>query len=228
MKLFLFFAKGLFVNEILIVLFWLSQVLDAPSLQDDFYLNVVDWSSQNVLAVGLGTCVYLWSASNSKVSVQPLTFMHRCYLVGWRYWTVSLWWFRWRSYVTWGLMIACVRFSGHVRVHIYLLVQVTVKFRCVVNFQSVVVGSFDWLHLKLVNGWFCVVAGLGWNTVQESPNNGRSSNENWCLGMELEDLILREQRQKHPPTWYPSPERLCQQARGTQIWSLRAEMVSWW
>lgn len=44
------------------------QVLDAPSLQDDFYLNVVDWSSQNVLAVGLGTCVYLWTASNSKVS----------------------------------------------------------------------------------------------------------------------------------------------------------------
>lgn len=44
------------------------QVLDAPSLQDDFYLNLVDWSSQNVLAVGLGTCVYLWTASNSKVS----------------------------------------------------------------------------------------------------------------------------------------------------------------
>ena len=45
------------------------QVLDAPSLQDDFYLNLVDWSSQNVLAVGLGTSVYLWSASNSKVSL---------------------------------------------------------------------------------------------------------------------------------------------------------------
>lgn len=45
----------------------LLQVLDAPSLQDDFYLNLVDWSSQNVLAVGLGTCVYLWSASNCKV-----------------------------------------------------------------------------------------------------------------------------------------------------------------
>lgn len=45
------------------------QVLDAPSLQDDFYLNLVDWSSQNTLAVGLGTCVYLWSASNSKVSI---------------------------------------------------------------------------------------------------------------------------------------------------------------
>ncbi|KAF9676842.1 hypothetical protein SADUNF_Sadunf08G0045300 [Salix dunnii] len=44
------------------------KVLDAPSLQDDFYLNLVDWSSQNVIAVGLGSCVYLWTASNSKVS----------------------------------------------------------------------------------------------------------------------------------------------------------------
>ena len=43
------------------------QVLDAPALQDDFYLNLVDWSAQNVLAVGLGPCVYLWSAHTSKV-----------------------------------------------------------------------------------------------------------------------------------------------------------------
>ena len=43
-------------------------MLDAPALQDDFYLNVVDWSSQNVLAVGLGMCVYLWSACTSKVT----------------------------------------------------------------------------------------------------------------------------------------------------------------
>jgi hypothetical protein len=45
------------------------QVLDAPALQDDFYLNLVDWSSQNVLAVGLGSCVYLWSACTSKASL---------------------------------------------------------------------------------------------------------------------------------------------------------------
>ncbi|GIL87255.1 hypothetical protein Vretimale_1782 [Volvox reticuliferus] len=44
------------------------KVLDAPSLADDFYLNLVDWSSQNVLAVGLGTCVYLWSATSSTVT----------------------------------------------------------------------------------------------------------------------------------------------------------------
>jgi len=43
------------------------KVLDAPELQDDFYLNLVDWSSQNVLSVGLGNCVYLWSACTSQV-----------------------------------------------------------------------------------------------------------------------------------------------------------------
>lgn len=44
------------------------KVLDAPALADDFYLNLVDWSSQNVLAVGLGSCVYLWSAASSAVT----------------------------------------------------------------------------------------------------------------------------------------------------------------
>ena len=44
------------------------KVLDAPELQDDFYLNLVDWSSQNVLSVGLGACVYLWSACTSQVT----------------------------------------------------------------------------------------------------------------------------------------------------------------
>ena len=44
------------------------KVLDAPSLADDFYLNLVDWSTRNVLAVGLGNSVYLWSAYTSKVS----------------------------------------------------------------------------------------------------------------------------------------------------------------
>lgn len=43
------------------------KVLDAPQLQDDFYLNLVDWSSTNVLAVGLMGAVYIWSAQNSQV-----------------------------------------------------------------------------------------------------------------------------------------------------------------
>lgn len=44
------------------------KILDAPSLQDDFYLNLVDWSSSNLLSVGLGSSVYLWSACTSKVT----------------------------------------------------------------------------------------------------------------------------------------------------------------
>ncbi|KAJ1433378.1 WD40-repeat-containing domain protein [Ochromonadaceae sp. CCMP2298] len=44
------------------------KVLDAPSLQDDYYLNLVDWSPGNVLSVALGSSVYLWSACTSKVT----------------------------------------------------------------------------------------------------------------------------------------------------------------
>jgi cell division cycle 20-like protein 1 (cofactor of APC complex) len=44
------------------------KVLDAPALQDDYYLNLVDWSHNNVLSVALSSSVYLWSACTSKVS----------------------------------------------------------------------------------------------------------------------------------------------------------------
>lgn len=44
------------------------KVLDAPDLADDFYLNLVDWGINNLLAVGLGNCVYLWNATNSNVT----------------------------------------------------------------------------------------------------------------------------------------------------------------
>jgi cell division cycle 20-like protein 1 (cofactor of APC complex) len=44
------------------------KVLDAPELQDDFYLNLVDWSSTNSLGVGLGSCVYLWNGATNSVT----------------------------------------------------------------------------------------------------------------------------------------------------------------
>lgn len=43
------------------------KVLDAPELADDFYLNLVDWGAQGVLAVGLGESVYLWNSESGKV-----------------------------------------------------------------------------------------------------------------------------------------------------------------
>lgn len=44
------------------------KVLDAPNLADDYYLNLVDWSSNNNLAVALESSVFLWSAHTSKVT----------------------------------------------------------------------------------------------------------------------------------------------------------------
>ncbi|KAK5133014.1 hypothetical protein LTR08_008301 [Meristemomyces frigidus] len=44
------------------------KVLDAPELADDFYLNLVDWGSGDILAVGLGAAVYLWNRETGKVN----------------------------------------------------------------------------------------------------------------------------------------------------------------
>lgn len=44
------------------------KVLDAPALTDDFYLNLIAWSNKNMLAVGLGNCIYLWDAVTTKVT----------------------------------------------------------------------------------------------------------------------------------------------------------------
>ncbi|CAG8461275.1 11556_t:CDS:10, partial [Ambispora gerdemannii] len=41
---------------------------DELTLKDDFYLNVVDWSAKNVLALGLEHSVYLWDASSSQMT----------------------------------------------------------------------------------------------------------------------------------------------------------------
>lgn len=43
------------------------KVLDAPNLMDDFYVNVIDWSQQHNVAVGLGNTAYLWNFFNSGV-----------------------------------------------------------------------------------------------------------------------------------------------------------------
>jgi cell division cycle 20-like protein 1, cofactor of APC complex len=44
------------------------KILDAPELADDFYLNLLDWGSRNILAVGLGRSVYLWNAQTGTVA----------------------------------------------------------------------------------------------------------------------------------------------------------------
>ncbi|KMZ94187.1 cell division cycle protein 20 like [Plasmodium vivax Mauritania I] len=42
------------------------KVLSAPNLVDDFYLNLVDWSRQNVIAVGLRDKLCVWNEGTSR------------------------------------------------------------------------------------------------------------------------------------------------------------------
>ncbi|KAF9625209.1 hypothetical protein IFM89_020766 [Coptis chinensis] len=45
-----------------------ERTLDAPEILDDYYLNLLDWSSSNILAIALGNTVYLWDASTASTS----------------------------------------------------------------------------------------------------------------------------------------------------------------
>lgn len=44
-----------------------EKVLDAPELMDDFYLHLIDWSTNNHLAVALNTSVFIWNASSGEI-----------------------------------------------------------------------------------------------------------------------------------------------------------------
>ncbi|KAM0791347.1 hypothetical protein ACM66B_005815 [Microbotryomycetes sp. NB124-2] len=46
-----------------------ERVLDAPGLVDDYYLNLLDWSSTNLVAIGLGESVYVWNAETGDVTL---------------------------------------------------------------------------------------------------------------------------------------------------------------
>ena len=45
-----------------------ERTLDAPDLVDDYYSNLLDWGSSNVLAIPLGNTVYLWDATDGATS----------------------------------------------------------------------------------------------------------------------------------------------------------------
>lgn len=45
-----------------------ERILDAPEFRDDYYLNLIDWSSNNFLAVALNREVYLWKAPGGEIS----------------------------------------------------------------------------------------------------------------------------------------------------------------
>ncbi|KAI3603065.1 wd repeat-containing protein slp1 [Moniliophthora roreri] len=45
-----------------------ERVLDAPGMVDDFYLNLLSWSCQNMVAVALESSTYIWKADTGSVA----------------------------------------------------------------------------------------------------------------------------------------------------------------
>lgn len=46
-----------------------QRILDAPTIRDDFYLNLIDWGYCNIVAVALENVVYLWNAEAGDSTV---------------------------------------------------------------------------------------------------------------------------------------------------------------
>ncbi|XP_055599474.1 cell division cycle protein 20 homolog [Uranotaenia lowii] len=46
-----------------------ERILDAPDIINDYYLNLMDWSGDNVVAVALGSSVYLWNAATGNIEI---------------------------------------------------------------------------------------------------------------------------------------------------------------
>lgn len=46
-----------------------ARILDAPRIQNDFYMNIMDWGKNNILAVALGSELYLWNSITKTVKL---------------------------------------------------------------------------------------------------------------------------------------------------------------
>ncbi|XP_061341423.1 cell division cycle 20.2, cofactor of APC complex-like [Gastrolobium bilobum] len=44
-----------------------ARILDAPNIRNDFYTNTIDWGKNNLLAVALGSEMFLWNSENNNV-----------------------------------------------------------------------------------------------------------------------------------------------------------------
>ncbi|CAA6669738.1 unnamed protein product [Spirodela intermedia] len=67
------------------------KILDAPNLVDDYYLNLMDWGSKNILALALGDSLYLWNATSGDVEDVAWSSDGRTLAVGFTDSTVQIW-----------------------------------------------------------------------------------------------------------------------------------------
>ncbi|XP_052867645.1 cell division cycle protein 20 homolog isoform X1 [Anopheles cruzii] len=80
-----------------------ERILDAPEILNDYYLNLMDWSNDNVVAIALGASVYLWNAATGTIEMLlenegndhtcSLSWIHEGHIlaVGTNCGTVELW-----------------------------------------------------------------------------------------------------------------------------------------
>ncbi|KAJ7812535.1 WD40 repeat-like protein [Mycena leptocephala] len=112
------------------------RVLDAPELAEDFYLNLVDWSSTDVLGVGrlgLGSCVYIWNAHNATVNrLCDLSDSNDSI-----------------SSVSWGSTLAVGTASG--RLHVYDAERLTLR-RTYQQAHTQRIGAIAWIAHVLTSG----------------------------------------------------------------------------
>ncbi|XP_048354937.1 cell division cycle protein 20 homolog isoform X1 [Sphaerodactylus townsendi] len=52
-----------------------DRILDAPDIRNDYYLNLIDWSALNFLAVALDKTVYLWNYESREI-IQLMQMEH--------------------------------------------------------------------------------------------------------------------------------------------------------
>ncbi|CAN1138517.1 Cell division cycle 20.1, cofactor of APC complex [Linum perenne] len=45
-----------------------ARILDAPNIRNDYYVNIIDWGKNNLLAVALGRALYLWNSESQAIT----------------------------------------------------------------------------------------------------------------------------------------------------------------
>lgn len=86
-----------------------TRILDAPDIVDDYYLNLISWSKDNILAVALARSIYLWNATTGDIHHLATVQQGNDYItsVHWLQGPMS-------KYIAVGTNSACVHiFDGH-------------------------------------------------------------------------------------------------------------------
>lgn len=138
-----------------------EKILEAPDLSDDFYLNLLDWGTNNILAIALGSTVYLWDASNSSTS-ELVTVSDDDGPV------TSLSWAADGRHIALGLNNSCVELWDSISVKLVRpLLLIYVYYCCFISFETkqfvLVLTMLIILQLRRLRGHHERVGSLAWN-----------------------------------------------------------------